>query len=1825
MAEQQPPQPEPVPSPASAASQDETAPRIQIIDPQGTVARTVTLDRAGLIAGRNPENSLFLDAATISRQHFRLDWDGQQVTVTDLGSRGGTFLGEAQLIAQQAQVWNPAQSLRAGPFRLKLQIGPEEPSAAKDAIVVSLFPGQERLTITPGQSTVTNVILVNQGTQTERLLVEVDGIPAGWAQPPIEALPLEPGGHGVVPVSVLVPREFESLAGEYSVTLRAYSADRPTTAGSTQAQWLVMLFAQSRVDSRPKRLRARERATFTIGITNQGNSLAAYQLKASDPDDALTYAFPRADLLIDPGQTTNIPLTATVEKRIFSGSRRHTITVEAETPGEPTYTTNVEFVQEPFIPVGALIALPFIGLFLLLWFFGAVPFIPSSAEARELLPGYGLFAGRAVPTDTPEPTADLGQLVQDSVAAAQATVAVAQRDLDNLRATAAVAPAGTAQALQTQIAAAQGAADAARNQQSQAQTAQVQPTVPSTPRPTSTVPAGSTAAPTTQATALAFPTNPPTATPQAQTITFTKPSDTAFTTSPIALSASSSVGLTVQFESLTPDICRVSGSSVTLVTAGTCRVRAIQPGGSGVAPANPVEQAFTITKGEQLITFTKPADQVFGGAAFDLTASSNSGLVVTFASSTPDVCTVAERTVTLVGSGQCTITANQEGNDLFNPAQTVEQSFNVQKKTTSFTISLTGRPFTGEAIGLPLVSVDGSDPKPSYPTDFNTEFRGTGSTNYGPTSTPPTDAGSYVVRVTISPDSDFIASPATVEQAFNIDKANQSIDFNTPGQGVVLTFGQAFPAIGATASSGLSVGFEGLSPNVCTVNGTQVTIVAAGECQIRATQGGNNNFNAAPNNDRTFIINRANQTITFAQPADVTFGDPAVTLSASSSSGLAVAFNSQTPETCTVNGNQVTLLRAGPCTLRASQSGNNNFNPAPNVDQVLQIRAKPITFSLTQATKPFDNTPISLPTITVDGGDPKPNPPGDFAFNYVTLDGTNNPISGSDTPIPPTNAGNYRITAIISSTNFIGTPQSANFTINKASQNANIDRTPPTVVVSDTFTLRADIVDTPGNTNTPFLVLKSESAPQTCTVVSLTVVGNAVDMIVRANKRGTCEFEATAPETQNFTPNIGAESVSIGPKPITYQISDVSKIFNNLPTANPVITITSIGARPANPGGFSFSYSSSGGTSATPPTAAGTYTATVTLNDNNFSGGPVSRTFTIGQATPTITLIGVPPGPETFSNATYVISATSSSGEPVTIRTGDVNDQCSVVGGVGPAPRTIELNGAGTCTVFGSTPGNANFAPNQVSDSFEIDEQTVVYTVSDPSKPFDNNQISQPIVTITNPVVPPLPANPGDFDFEYEGRNATVYPRSTTRPTNAGEYRAIVTLDNSNFSSLPVSRDFTITPANQTITFAPIADRRFDQSPFNVSATSSSGLVVSFVSITPLVCTVPSNGQGVAFLTVGACTIQATQAGNANFTPAVPVVQSFNVTPGNQTITFAVIPDQVVTAPPFAISATASSGLPVSFVSDTPLVCSVIGVTVDPLIAGTCTVRASQAGSVLWNAAPDVTRSFNVTARPVTFTVTNPSKTFDDTPINQPTINITSPGTPPLPANPGDFVFTYSGRNATVYGPSPVRPTNAGEYTVRVTLNNPIFSGGPVDQIFTISARNINFSVSVPNKTFDGTPAGPVNFTFNPNSAPLPAVPGVFTFVYTGRNSTTYGPTSVPPTNAGDYRVTVVQGNSNFSPGTEADDFTINQANQTINFPDPPDRSLLAGAGPFPLVATASSGLTITFVRVSGTCTVAGATVTLTGVGNCQIRAEQAGNANFNAAPNVNQTFNITP
>ena len=128
-----------------------------------------------------------------------------------------------------------------------------------------------------------------------------------------------------------------------------------------------------------------------------------------------------------------------------------------------------------------------------------------------------------------------------------------------------------------------------------------------------------------------------------------------------ALSASGGAsGNPVVFASLTPTVCQVQGSTVTMLTAGQCSLTADQAGNATYQAAAQVRLEVAIALATPELGWIDDISKVYGEDAFELPEpQSSSPGTFSFSSSDPAVATVSGRTVTLVGEGVTVLTASQ--------------------------------------------------------------------------------------------------------------------------------------------------------------------------------------------------------------------------------------------------------------------------------------------------------------------------------------------------------------------------------------------------------------------------------------------------------------------------------------------------------------------------------------------------------------------------------------------------------------------------------------------------------------------------------------------------------------------------------------------------------------------------------------------------------------------------------------------------------------------------------------------------------------------------------------------------------------------------------------------------------------------------------------------------------------------------------------------------------------------------------------------------------------------------------------------------------------
>ncbi len=441
-----------------------------------------------------------------------------------------------------------------------------------------------------------------------------------------------------------------------------------------------------------------------------------------------------------------------------------------------------------------------------------------------------------------------------------------------------------------------------------------------------------------------------------------------------------------------------------------------------------------------------------------------------------------------------------------------------------------------------------------------------------------------------------------------------------------------------------------------------------------------------------------------------------------------------------------------------------------------------------------------------------------------------------------------------------------------------------------------------------------------------------------------------------------------------------------------------------------------------------------------------------------------------------------------------------------------------------------------------------------------------------------------------------------------------------------VPQTITVSQEGQTITFTNPGAQAFGTS-LTLSASSSSNLPVSFVTMTPSpVCTV--TGNTVTFLNVGYCTVQATQAGNANYLPATPVPQTFKVNQGTQIITFATIPATTLLTGSFTLSPIPSvnTGLPLTTSTNTPGICSIAGDTVTLLATGNCGIIVTQVGTAQY-AAASLGHLFAVTlaAQTITFPpigsqVAGTSFALQATASSGLPVSFT-PQTPSICSVTGNTTTGFTA-NLLVAGTCGIYANQAGNTT---------YAAAPqAGHAFLVTLHPQTITFSNP-----GTQVLGAAFSLTSYATASSGLPVTFT-------TTTPSICAVSGNTATGFTATMAAvgtcdlyanqaGNTTYAAASQVGHaFVVTLVPQTITFSNP-GTQVLGAAFSLTSYATASSGLPVTFTTttpsicaVSGN-TATGFTATMAAVGTCDLYANQAGNTTYAAAPQVGHAFVVIP
>ena len=1297
-----------------------------------------------------------------------------------------------------------------------------------------------------------------------------------------------------------------------------------------------------------------------------------------------------------------------------------------------------------------------------------------------------------------------------------------------------------------------------------------------------------------------------------QTITFNTISDKTYGDSTFSVSDTSTSGLSITNTSLTTSVCTISGNTVTIVSVGTCTIRATQDGNSSYNAAPAVDQSFYVNP--KTLTITADDKSKTYGASTPSMSNTISG----FAGS--DLATISAINRTYIGSSvaypeSSTAPSNAGTYKIVLSSATLSFSSGL---ATNYQISYVDGTYTISVRTLTITANDKSKTAGAANPTFNVTlsglqgsdtasvaamtytFQSTGSTtSFGPSTDTPSVAGTY----SITPSAASLTFTVGTSSNYSYSYAAGAYTINTPGKiadSITLNDGSVIygetlnltSLLGSSGSGSGSITYSINSGTGCTISGTTLTAKkGSGTCDVLASKAGDATYDPA-----TDIA-----TITFTKrPITIKASDSSKTFGAADPSlnGYSVTSGSvYSSDTFTITGSRASGENVATYTITPSinTSTPSTFSDSYTVTLqtgIFTINQASQTITLSDATVLYGNT-LTLSTVLTDGS-------GSGAISYLWTGSGCSITSGVLTAQHA--SGTCTVTATkAADTNYSSASDPATITLGKRSIEITAASVSKVANASDPSLLGYSITSGSLVNSDTFTVSASRTSGETTGSYPITQ---------------TIATSIPSPFTDSYTVTMvnGALTISGGASQ-SITLIDATVIYGNSLTLSTKLT--------DGPGSGAITYTLTSGTGCSlsagvlTATAAsgscvvtatkagdGTYAsatdpATITLAKRSISikSNDVSKIY--GASDPSLNGYSVTSG-SVYSSDTFTVSGSRTTGETV-------------------ASYTI------TPVIVSSTPATFSdyYTITYLTGTLTIDQASQSIALADASLTYGNTLTLSTILT-NGP-------GSGSISYSLSGVGCSVSSGILTALQASGSCTVTATkASDTNYSSASDPATITLGKRSITITASSVSKVANDADPSLLGYSITSGSLVNSDTFTVSASRAVGETAG---------TYSITQS-LATSTPS-PLSDSYTVTlsPGtltitggtSQTITFTMSGSKTYGST-FTIGATSTSGLPVTLTpsgggctgSGTTTISS-DSIVVTAAVAGTnnCIYTATQAGNDTYAAAPSVQRQISITTATLTITADNKTITEGE---SSPTFTSSLSGL--IGSDAGSVTaatYTFTGTGGTTYSANVVVPSSAGTYSNAPSSATVVFTSGSssnyslsyVDGTYTISALSSQ-TISLDDSTLTynttltlslssaGSGTGSVTYTLTSgagcslSAGVLTALSGTGTCLITAEKAAGGG----------------------YSSASDTATITLAKADQTITFTQP---SSLANGSSATLSYSTSSGLTVSITNNSSAkCSVSGTTVTGSSVGTCDLTASQSGNSNYNAATSVNRTFSVT-
>jgi uncharacterized protein YjdB len=335
--------------------------------------------------------------------------------------------------------------------------------------------------------------------------------------------------------------------------------------------------------------------------------------------------------------------------------------------------------------------------------------------------------------------------------------------------------------------------------------------------------------------------------------------DTPFTITPPTSNSSGSF----TYSSSNLSAATISGSTITIVGAGTSIITATQAETANFTSGT-ITGTFQVNKATTTMTDFSISTKTYGDAPFTITQpQSNSPASVSYTSSNLSVATVSGNTITIVGAGSSTITANQAATTNYTSG-TITALFQVNQATPTITdFSIPTKTYSDTPFTI-------TPPQSNSPGSFTYTSSDLSVATISGNIVTIVGAGSSTITATQAGTTNFTSG--TITAPLQVTKATTILtDFSIP---IKINGDPPFEITPPTSNRDGSFSYASSNLSVAIVSENTITIVGAGYTIITATQVATDNYEEGiieTTFNVTYVIATVEEFEYFLQ-TDVTYG-----------------------------------------------------------------------------------------------------------------------------------------------------------------------------------------------------------------------------------------------------------------------------------------------------------------------------------------------------------------------------------------------------------------------------------------------------------------------------------------------------------------------------------------------------------------------------------------------------------------------------------------------------------------------------------------------------------------------------------------------------------------------------------------------------------------------------------------------------------------------------------------------------------------------------------------------------------------------------------------